>query len=464
LDATVVTLATPAIGRDLHGMSYISLVFSSYMLTAAITTPIYGKLSDLYGRKRMLMVGMAIFLVGSVACAASPNMPTFIGARAVQGIGDGSLYTLGMTIVGDVFPISKQARVVGILSTVWSIAGVAGPFVGGLIIDNLSWHWLFYLNVPFVLLSMLVFGLIVHEQPRAAHHRIDYGGAILLTIAILCILVTFLLVEGIDVARDVVVLAVGAALTIGVVWGFVRRERRAREPFVPLQLLTRHVLAVDGIAFLASVVMLGMAVYLPIFLQSGQGYSATIAGLLILPQSLSWTGISLVIGRPIAKYGVRRLLVLGNLIVGVFTLPFIWLSLGTPPELTVALMFLTGLGYGIIFTVVTVAVQESVDNANRGAVMGIMSLARNIGSALGTSIFGAIFNVCIVASFAGAGFPGINPNDIYTITAVNPAIGPGQVTTALTSALDIQFIVMTALNLILIVIAFVLPKARAKKD
>jgi EmrB/QacA subfamily drug resistance transporter len=463
MDITVVTLAVPTIAADLHGLAYVSLIFAAYMLTSAIATPFYGKLSDLYGRKHILQFGLALFLVGSALCGVSPTMPLFIAARALQGLGAGSIYVMAMTIVGDVFPLERQAGIVGALSTVWSIAGVAGPFIGGLLIDTLGWHWIFFLNIPLTLFAIVVIQVVIKEQRTARRHTLDAPGATLLTLAIVVLLAAFTLVDGTNLGEQAIMLVIAAAITAVLLVVFVRVERKAGEPFVPVRLLTGKVMAINAIAFFASVILTPMNVYLPIYLQNVLGNSATVSGLVILAQSVSWCAVSLLMGKVLMVHGPKPILVVANGILAVSCAALVSLGVQTPIVLTMVFLFVSGAGFGGCFTAVTVAVQDSSDNANRGAVMGVMSLARSLGSTVGVSVFGALFNIGVVGYFAGQGVPGINPDDVYTLAQTNPLVSAAQVTDGLMSTIHILLIAMTIVAVVVLVISVLMPRIRFEK-
>ena len=192
VEGTIVTMATPTITKDLHGFALISMVFSAYLLTSAISTPIYGKLADLYGRKRTLSIGILIFLTGSCLCGLSQNMAMLIAFRALQGLGAGSIFTVTYTIIGDGFPLEERSKIQGALSTMWGVASLIGPFLGGFLIDMLSWHWIFFINIPFGLLSVLLLQGSLKESVEKKEHKIDYAGAAVLSLAVILFLSIFL--------------------------------------------------------------------------------------------------------------------------------------------------------------------------------------------------------------------------------------------------------------------------------
>ncbi|MDR0888388.1 MAG: MFS transporter [Coriobacteriales bacterium] len=463
IDITIVTLAVPTIANDLHGLSLISLVFSAYMLASTISTPIYGKLSDLYGRKRLLQVGLAIFMVGSITCGISPTMEVLVAARALQGLGAGSMYTLAMTIVGDVFPLEKQARAVGILSTVWSIAGIAGPFVGGLLIDTLGWHWIFFINVPFAIITIAALQLILKEKVVPERHVLDIRGAVILTLAIVVFLVAFIMIDGTDITRDVVLAIAAFIVTFILLVIFYKMEKRAQEPFVPFYVFNKSVTIINLLAFLCSMVLMSLNVYLPIYLQNVQGFSATVSGLIVLSQSVSWCLVALTCGKAMMRYGPKPLLLASNIILLISCAMMLVFNVDTLIIVDVAIIFVSGIAFGGSFTTVTVAVQNASSDKNRGSVMGVMSLMRNLGSTVGIGVFGAIFNICLVGYFQASGAGTIDPNNIYQLASMNPLVSQAQVIDSIMQAVHTQLIALVVLGAIVVVLTAIMPKVSFRK-
>jgi multidrug resistance protein len=238
VEGTVVTTAIPTIVRDLQGFEIISLVFSVYLLTSAISTPIYGKLSDLYGRKNVLSVGIIIFLAGSFLCGLSRTMLMLIIFRAIQGAGAGAIFTVTYTIVGDVFTLEERPKVQGGIGTVWGIASLTGPFLGGILIDTLSWHWIFFINIPFGILSVILIQRSLNETFEKKKHKIDYTGIITLSSAMIILLNIFLSSEVINTNQNLFVI-VSAAIAAVLLIIFYKIERKAAEPIIPFDIFTR---------------------------------------------------------------------------------------------------------------------------------------------------------------------------------------------------------------------------------
>ena len=265
IEGTVVTTAIPTIVKDLQGFEIISLVFSVYLLTSAISTPIYGKLSDLYGRKNVLSIGIIIFLIGSFLCGLSQTMYMLIVFRAIQGIGAGAIFTVTYTIVGDVFTMEERPKIQGTIGTVWGIASLAGPFLGGILIDTLSWHWIFFINIPFGILSIILIQKNLKENFKKTKHKIDYAGIITLSVAMIIFLNIFVSIESISFNHNIFIV-ISLVITIILLWVFYKIERKAKEPIIPFDIFTKTNTIVNLVSFLASAVLIGADVYLPIYM------------------------------------------------------------------------------------------------------------------------------------------------------------------------------------------------------
>ncbi|HEX7955725.1 MAG TPA: MDR family MFS transporter [Pyrinomonadaceae bacterium] len=393
LEATVVGTAMPTVISSLGGLNHYSWVFSAYLITSTVTVPVWGKLSDLYGRRLFFQLGIAVFLLGSVLSGMANTMTQLIVFRAVQGLGAGALVPLGMTIIGDVYTVEERARMQAFFSGVWGISSVVGPVVGGFITDQLSWRWVFYINVPFGILAALIMQLALKEPRRHGRPSIDYAGAALLMVSITLLMLA--LVEGgatlreAASARNLGLLAAAAALAAL----FLYVERRARDPIVPLGLFRNRVVTVAVAAgFLAGVAMFGAISFVPLFAQGALGSTATEAGSLLTPLMLSWVGLSIVGGRLLLKVGYRPttlaglfLLTLGFALLSSFqrTTPRVWLYVD---------LILIGAGLGLTMLTLLIAVQQSVGRAQLGIATSLNQFSRSIGGAVGVAIMGAVLS------------------------------------------------------------------------
>src|SRR5690349_4145167 len=307
LEATVVGTAMPTIVAVLGGLAHYSWVFSAYLLTSTVTVPVWGKLSDIFGRRRLFQIGVAIFLVGSAACGFAQTMTQLLVWRAVQGIGAGALVPLAMTIIGDIFTLEERAKMQGLFSGVWGVSRVFGPLLGGFITDELSWRWVFLINLPVGIAAAAIIGFGLVEPKRHDRASIDYLGAIVLTAAVTMLLLVF--GEGSTPERLLhpLTLAMIAAIVALFVW-FVRIEKRATDPIVPFALLRNRVVSVSiVIGFLAGVAMFAGITFVPLLAQGVLGATATQAGSFLTPLMLSWVFASIVGGRLLIKVGSRGL-------------------------------------------------------------------------------------------------------------------------------------------------------------
>lgn len=387
MEATVIATAMPTTVADLGGIELYGWVGAIYMLASTVTMPLYGKLSDLYGRKPMLFTGLGIFLLGSVLSGLSTSMTQLIIFRALQGLGAGGIQPVALTIIGDIFTPTERARIQGIFGAVWGIAGMAGPLLGGLLVRALSWHWVFYVNVPFGALAAVVLATSFHEKPQDKKHTIDFTGMALLTAAVITLLL------GASRFRPEINLPLSLALLATFVWV----ERRAKEPVLPITLLQRRMIAVSSAAgALIGAVMTASVTYLPLFVQALLGGSPTEAGGTVTPMLIGWPVASALSGRLLPRFGYRPLVRGGFFIVAIASFAtYMTLRHDAGSIAIAASMGLLGVGMGAANTPLVIAVQESVTWEERGVATASTMFFRTIGGAIAVGALGAL----LAASF-----------------------------------------------------------------
>lgn len=392
IDATILATAVPTIVSELGGFSQFPWLFSVYLLAQAVTVPIYAKLSDLFGRKPIILIGIALFLLGSVLCGFAWSMPALIAFRAIQGLGAGAVQPMSVTIVGDIYTVAERAKVQGYIASVWAVSSVVGPSLGGLFAQLDAWRWVFFVNIPLCLLAGWMLVRHFHETVERRSHRIDYVGAGLLAVSMTFLILAVL--EGgqawaWDSWQSIAAFSVGGVLLV--VFLFV--ERRAAEPILPLWVFSRRLLLTTTlVAFGVGALIIGLTSFVPTYLEGSLGVVPLVAGLALAALTLGWPLAAGYSGRFYLRLGFRTtaligaaLAVLGTSILAAFA--------HTPSVALVAVAcFIVGLGMGFVSVGTLVAAQASVEWNERGVVTGTNMFARSIGSAVGVAVFGAIAN------------------------------------------------------------------------
>lgn len=389
LEQTVVATAMPRIVAALGGGEIYPWVFSAYLLTATVSTPIYGKLADLWGRKRLLLFGLGLFLLGSILSGLSRSMGELIAMRALQGLGAGAVMPLIITLLGDLYTLKERARVQGYFSAVWGAASVAGPILGGWLTDRLSWRWVFFITVPFGLAASLVIGAVFREEVREREVRpIDWPGAGMLGMGTTLLLLALLGGTGSSTLQ-----AAGLAALALLIFGlFGLWERRAVDPILPLDLLaTPAILAAVAGSFLVGGLLFGVDAYLPLYVQAVLGRRATDSGMLLVPLFLSWSLSVAVAAKVVVRYGFRASATAGTLLI---VAGMAGIVLGTADARRTDIFFacglvVMGLGMGPATLSYMLSVQNAVPWNRRGVATGSVTFSRTIGGVLGVAAFGA---------------------------------------------------------------------------
>jgi EmrB/QacA subfamily drug resistance transporter len=392
LDQTIVSTALPTIVGDLGGLNHLSWVVTSYLLASTVSTPIYGKLGDMYGRKPVFLAAIVVFLVGSMLAGLSESMTQLIAFRFLQGVGAGGLMVSAQAIIGDIVPPRQRGRYMGLIGSVFAVASVAGPLLGGFFVDQISWRWVFYVNMPIGVIAILI--VIFKLQLRTPHnrHSIDYLGATLLSggVAALILLTSWGGVEYGWGSSLIIALGVAGVLLLA---AFVWQERRAHEPIIPLALFRSRVFNVSSaMGATIGMAMFGAIIFIPLYLQLVYGSSATKSGLQMLPLMLGLLTAAILSGRAISRIGRYRMFPIAGtatLVVGMFLLSR--LGPGTAQWLASVYMLVVGIGIGLVMQVLVLIVQNDAQPENIGVATATATFFRSMGGSFGVAIFGAIF-------------------------------------------------------------------------
>ncbi len=455
VEVTIVSTAMPSVIGDLGGLSHYSWVFTGYLLSSTLTVPLYGKLSDLYGRKPIMLTGIVLFLAGSTLSGFSATMSQLIAFRTLQGLGAGAMQPVALTIVGDIFNLEERARMQGVFGAVWGVAGLVGPILGGLIVKVLSWHWVFFINIPFGVASAILLVIALHEHVEKKEHALDLGGAALLGGAVVLLLLG-------SQSRNVLLPLAGAAALLG---AFLWVESRVAEPVLPLDLFRTPVMAVSSVAgTLLGGAMLATVTYVPLFVQGVLGGSPTAAGSAITPMVIGWPLASALGGRILPSVGYR---------------PLIWTGLGISAGAACAMALLThpgaplgaiqavsaafGVGLGLANTALIIAVQTSVAWKRRGVATASTMFFRSIGGALAIGVTGGVLARALSA------------DPTLPADAANRLLGPGhgrlldpavlqKLSVALVSGLDASFWIIFGLAAAALVSAVFFPYLSTKES
>lgn len=401
LDQTIVSTALPTIVGEVGDLDHLSWVVTAYLLTSMASTPLYGKISDLYGRRPVFQFAIIVFLIGSALAGASQEMWQLIASRAVQGVGAGGLMALVFAIIGDVIPPRERGRYQGYFGAVWGVASVIGPLLGGWFTEELSWRWIFYINIPLGLVALVVTSRVLRLPHTRREHSIDYLGAALLVAGVSSLLLG-LVWGGTEYAwgsRQIVGLLAGGALLLA---SFVWWESRAQEPILPLSLFRNSVFSVtSGVGFVVGSAMFGTAVFIPLYLQVVNGVSPTESGLLMLPLVVGILLTSIGSGRAITRTGRYKIYPIAGtavLAVGMFLLSR--MSSETAQWRSGLFMFVVGAGLGLVMQVLVLAVQNAVDFRDMGVATSSSQFFRSMGGAFGVAVFGSILNSRLAANLS----------------------------------------------------------------
>jgi EmrB/QacA subfamily drug resistance transporter len=392
LDQTIVGTALPSIVKDLNGYTLLTWVVSAYLLAAAVAVPISSKLSDIFGRKNLYLVNISIFLLGSILCGQAQSMGELIAFRALQGIGGGFLLASAFTVIGDIFPPRERGRWQGLFGAVFGFASVVGPTLGGYLTDHFSWRWVFYINVPVAIVAII---LLVTGMPNFKHERrpIDWLGALTLIWAVVPLMLALTWGGSKYAWGSSMELAMFSVAAVGLA-AFLINERRAADAIVPLRFFeNRNFSLSNAIIFLSAAGLFGGVIYIPIFVQTVIGKSATSSGLILLPMMAAVVVSSVITGQITSRTGRTKWLGVGGLAILTFaTLLLSHISIDTSNAAIIRDMVLMGLGMGVTFPLFTLIIQNEFTSRDLGAVTGALTFFRTVGGAVGTAVLGTVFN------------------------------------------------------------------------
>jgi EmrB/QacA subfamily drug resistance transporter len=458
IEATIVSTAMPQIVAQLGGLHLYSWVFSAFLLTQTATTVMFGKLADLYGRKPVMLAGILVFLAGSVLAGFAWSMPSMIVFRLIQGVGAGSMQPVAMTIVGDLFPARERGKVQGYLASIWAISAVVGPLAGGLIIRNVSWAWIFWINVPIGIAAAAGFILFLHEGVVHEKRSIDVAGAALFTIAVASLMVAL---TEVGTSETPEALSATAVFGLSAVL-FVVQERRARDPMIALSLWGRRpIAAANGATLLAGMALMGLTTFLPMYVQGVLNQSPLVAGWTLTMMVLGWPIGATVAARIFPRVGLRRVLMTGSGLIPIGAAGFVALAPGVSPVVAGAGSVVMGLGMGLLSVSSIVLIQELVDWSQRGSATASNIFARNLGSTLGATVLGAVLNYSLSHT---AGLGTVTSDKLRELIE-KPGLSEGEAAlrAALQHGLHLTFLTVFAFALGIALLAVLVPAAALKQ-
>ncbi|ORE90254.1 major facilitator transporter [Aurantimonas sp. 22II-16-19i] len=456
IEATIVSTAMPQIAGQLGDLHLYSWVFSAFLLAQTAMTVAFGKLADLYGRRPILLIGIAIFLAGSLLCGLAWSMPSLIAFRLIQGVGAGAIQPVALTVVGDMYTVEERAKVQGYLASVWGISSVVGPLAGGLIIQHLSWAWIFWINIPIGILAAVGFVVFLNEDIAREKRSIDVLGAFLFAVSVAALMVALTEVGS---STSVVVSALAVSIATGVL--FVVQERRVRDPMMDIALWLRRAIATANlVTLLSGMTVIGLTTFLPMYVQGVLGQSPLVAGFALTAMVLGWPIGATVAAKNFKRFGLRPILLFGAALLPIGASAFLFLGPGMSPLIAGFGSLVMGFGMGFLTNAAIVIVQSSVGWSERGAATSSNIFARNLGSTLGATALGAVFNLSL--AHGGGGALPASLDKIQALLEQPGAIAADpQTQTALDHSLNLTFWAMFAVAALTFALALLVPKAQA---
>jgi EmrB/QacA subfamily drug resistance transporter len=457
MESTVVATATPTIVGQLGGLEQYSWIFSAFMLASTTTVPLYGKLSDLYGRRKIYVIAMALFLTGSVLCGLANSMTQLIYARALQGVGAGGIMPLAFILIGEMFSLEERAKMQGFFSGVWGVSSIAGPLLGGFLVDQLSWHWVFFINIPPGLLAAALVAFAWRDQAHShARPAVDYAGASLLMASVVMLLLGLMNQN----SSSWILIAGSVVLFIALLWV----ESRAADPILPLRLFREKLFSVSiAHGVLTGWAMFGSISFIPLFVQAVLGTSATRAGITIAPMLLGWVAASIIGTRLLLKVGYRRLAILGTsfLTLGAFLMSRAHADISQ--TLLMVFVSLMGIGMGFSIPPFLIAVQTTVERRYLGTATSTMQFSRSIGGTLGVSVMGAALSTRLASNISASGLDPKLVEGLLDPLPGSQAVIDAGIRIAMANAINVVFVIAFVAALFGLFVTFLSPRQELKE-
>jgi EmrB/QacA subfamily drug resistance transporter len=459
VEATIVSTTIPKIVADLGGLHLYSWVFSAFLLAQTVLTVVFGNLADVYGRKPIMLCGIAVFVLGSLLSGFAWSMPAMIGFRLIQGVGAGAMQPVAMVIVSDLYPARERGKVQGYLASVWAISALLGPIVGGLIVRHLSWAWIFWINIPIGFIAATGFIKFLHEHAKHERRSIDFAGAGAFTIAVTSLLVGLTQMGTTEMPVIAVAAAVFCASSIAFVW----QELHTSDPMVSFRLWSHRPIATNNaVALLAGMALMGLTTFVPIYVQVVLRRSPVVAGLSLTTMLLGWPAGATFAARRFHRFELHHLSLAGALLLPLGAVPFVLLTPQSSPLLASLGSLIMGLGMGIFSVSSLVSIQELADRSQRGTVTASNLFSRNLGSTLGATLLGAVFNHGFARATDGVSVSADQLRQLLE-APTNPLPASDALRTGLQHSLNLTFWAMLAMTLVAVAIAFAVPHARIER-
>ncbi|MFD1068113.1 MDR family MFS transporter [Oceanobacillus locisalsi] len=467
IEGTIIATAMPNIVSDLGGFTLYSWVFSSFLLMQAVTTMVYGKLADLFGRKPIFVIGVIIFLIGSLLCGLAESMTALVVFRLIQGLGAGAIHPIVTTIVGDMYRLEERAKVQGYLASVWGISSVAGPLLGGMIVQYVDWAWIFWMNIPLGLIGLAGVVLFFHEKVDKEQKTIDYLGASFSFIAISALIIVFVQAGTNWAWLSPETLGLLSLFVIGISL-FIWQEKRCAAPMMPLSLWKNKLMVIANIATLLSgMIILGLSSFLPTYVQGVMGESAIVAGFTLSTLSIGWPIASTLAGHLVLRIGFRKTAFLGGIALFAGTFFFFLLDADKGPIYAGFSSFVVGIGMGLTSTTFIVAIQNSVSWEARGSATSLNMFMRIIGSAIGTALLGGILNLRLQQYYQQQAIEDMPNTDAVLNEGIRETLSPETLALmqdGLTHAFHTVFFCLFLIGTLTFVILWFFPKDMLSKE